>query len=153
MRLNPLRTVLSTAGVVIGVAALVAVLAIGDGVERFARDQIERSTDLQAIVVEPLTTRLLASVAERTREIGIRRSTGARARDILLQFLAESFMVTGTGSLLGIALGWAGAFAVTAVMRAQTQALVYADASLSSVLVAAFAAALVGIVLSEITNP
>jgi len=89
---------------------------------------------------------LLASVAERTREIGIRRSTGARARDILLQFLAESVAVTGAGSLVGIALGWAGAFAVAALMRAQTQALVYADATLSSFFVATIAAVLVGLV-------
>ena len=59
MALNPLRTALSTLGVVIGVAALVAVLAIGDGVEQYARDQIERTTDLQAIVISPVTTRLV----------------------------------------------------------------------------------------------
>ncbi|HMA41751.1 MAG TPA: ABC transporter permease [Gemmatimonadales bacterium] len=41
LRGNPLRTGLSTLGIVIGVAALVAVLAVGDGVERYARRQIE----------------------------------------------------------------------------------------------------------------
>jgi putative ABC transport system permease protein len=89
---------------------------------------------------------LLASVAERTREIGVRRSTGARARDILLQFLAESVAVTSAGSLVGIALGWAAAFSVAAVMRARTQALVYAAATWSTVVVAALAAIVVGIV-------
>ena len=89
---------------------------------------------------------LLASVAERTREIGVRRATGARARDILMQFLAESVAVTSAGSLIGIAFGWAGAFLVAAIMRARTEALIYADATLSSVLVAALSAVLIGVV-------
>lgn len=46
---NPLRTSLSTLGVVIGVASLVAVLAVGDGLEKFVRAQIEQTTDLQSI--------------------------------------------------------------------------------------------------------
>lgn len=46
LRGNPMRTGLSALGIVIGVAALVAVLAVGDGVERYARRQIERTTDL-----------------------------------------------------------------------------------------------------------
>ena len=48
---------------------------------------------------------LLASVAERTREIGVRRATGARARDILMQFLAESVAVSSAGSLIGVVFG------------------------------------------------
>jgi putative ABC transport system permease protein len=57
LRGNPLRTALSTLGVVIGVGALVSVLAMGDGVERFARREIERSTDLLIVMVTPRTTR------------------------------------------------------------------------------------------------
>ena len=57
LRGNPLRTALSTLGVVIGVGALVSVLAMGDGVERFARQEIERSTDLLIIMVTPRTSR------------------------------------------------------------------------------------------------
>jgi putative ABC transport system permease protein len=53
LRSNPLRTFLSTLGVIIGVAALVAVLSVGDGVEAFARAQIERTTDLQSIGIRP----------------------------------------------------------------------------------------------------
>ncbi|HEU4699233.1 MAG TPA: ABC transporter permease, partial [Gemmatimonadales bacterium] len=53
LRANPLRTLLSVLGVIMGVASLVAVLAIGDGVERFARDQIEQTTDLQTIALQP----------------------------------------------------------------------------------------------------
>jgi len=55
LRSNPLRTFLSTLGVIMGVASLVAVLAVGDGVEKFARSAIERSTDLQTIVVASRT--------------------------------------------------------------------------------------------------
>src|SRR5262245_57246910 len=59
LRLSPMRTVLSTLGVVVGVAALVAVLAVGDGVERFGREQLERTTDLQAVVISPVTTQMV----------------------------------------------------------------------------------------------
>ncbi|HEX5632088.1 MAG TPA: ABC transporter permease, partial [Gemmatimonadales bacterium] len=55
LRAHPLRTVLSTLGVVMGVASLVAVLAIGDGVERYVRAQIIRHTDIQTIVVDART--------------------------------------------------------------------------------------------------
>ena len=50
---------------------------------------------------------MLASVAERTREIGIRMATGARQRDILMQFVCESVVVAGLGGVVGlvIALG------------------------------------------------
>jgi putative ABC transport system permease protein len=88
---------------------------------------------------------LLAAVAERTREIGIRRAVGAARRHILAQFLAESVTISGVGSLAGIVLGLAGAYGITAAIRANSKAEMYAGVSLSTVLVAVLATVTVGL--------
>ncbi len=48
---------------------------------------------------------MLATVTERTREIGVRRALGATQRDIIEQFLTETVVLSGTGGLLGVGLG------------------------------------------------
>jgi putative ABC transport system permease protein len=55
---------------------------------------------------------MLATVAERTREVGIRRALGATRRDVAAQFLVESSLLTSIGGLVGAVLGVAGSFLI-----------------------------------------
>ena len=57
---------------------------------------------------------MLTSVVERTREIGVRRTVGATRRDVTLQFLTETLMMTLTGGAVGIAVGVVVSWAITA---------------------------------------
>jgi putative ABC transport system permease protein len=54
-----------------------------------------------------ITNVMLATVTERTREIGIRRALGAKRKHIVAQFLVETIVLAGGGGVLGMALGWA----------------------------------------------
>ena len=58
---------------------------------------------------------MLATVLERTREIGIRRAIGARQRDIIRQFLIEAVMISILGGLIGIAAGFGGSKVIAAI--------------------------------------
>jgi putative ABC transport system permease protein len=55
---------------------------------------------------------MLVAVNERVREIGVRKAIGAKSRDIILQFLVESMMISLLGGVIGIIMGLAGAFLI-----------------------------------------
>ena len=61
---------------------------------------------------------MLASVTERTHEIGIRKSLGARRRDILWQFVIESGVMASMGGIAGVVLAWLIARLVNMVFTA-----------------------------------
>jgi ABC-type antimicrobial peptide transport system permease subunit len=83
---------------------------------------------------------MLVSVTERTREIGLRMAVGARAKDILRQFLTEAVVLCVFGGIAGIVLGRSASFAVTALLHWPT------IPSLSAILAAVGVSVSVGIV-------
>jgi putative ABC transport system permease protein len=58
---------------------------------------------------------MLATVSERTREIGIRRSLGATQQNIVIQFLTEAIILTFSGGIIGIVFGIGGVFLISAI--------------------------------------
>lgn len=82
---------------------------------------------------------MLVSVTERTHEIGIRMSVGAKERDIMLQLLIESVVLSLTGGFIGIVLGIVGSKITSLVTQLQTHV------SFGSIMLAFGFAALVGI--------
>ena len=60
---------------------------------------------------------MLVSVTERTKEIGIRMAIGAKASDIRIQFLIESFLLSISGGLIGVAIGIFGAWLMQKICR------------------------------------
>jgi putative ABC transport system permease protein len=71
---------------------------------------------------------MLASVTERTREIGIRRALGAKRRDIVVQFLVETVILSGAGGVLGVILGIAIPFVITMFANLETIVTLWAPA-------------------------
>ena len=82
---------------------------------------------------------MLVSVTERTREIGIRMAVGAKGNDILMQFLIEAVTLSSIGGLLGIAVGWGGAKALSSIKHWPTLV------SSESIIIAFAFSAMVGI--------
>ena len=83
---------------------------------------------------------MLVSVTERTREIGLRMAVGARAGDILRQFLTEAVVLCLAGGALGILLGWGSSRLVTMLLRWPT------ESSPAAVLAAVVVSFVVGVV-------
>lgn len=83
---------------------------------------------------------MLTTVTERTREIGLRKAIGAKKRDINIQFLIESVVLTFLGGVIGTILGWAISFIVTKLGILQT------SVTISSVLLAFGVSAAIGII-------
>ena len=89
---------------------------------------------------------LLASVTERTREIGIRKAVGARGADIQQQFLSESVAIAVVGTAIGLVLGLLLAAGVTAGFRYFVEAPVYPVLSLATVVLAIASSSAVGLI-------
>lgn len=83
---------------------------------------------------------MLASVLERTKEIGIIRAIGATEEDVILQFLSESILISVGGGIVGIIVGIIGAYIVEIVSGIET------ILSINSILISFFIAVIVGLI-------
>ena len=83
---------------------------------------------------------MLTTVTERTREIGLRKAIGAKAKDITTQFLTEAVVLTFSGGVVGVLLGWIISWGIKYFNLYQTQV------SLMSVLLAVAVSAGIGII-------
>ncbi|MCE5252426.1 ABC transporter permease [bacterium] len=83
---------------------------------------------------------MLATVMERTREIGIKRAIGARKKDILTQFLTEAMIISITGGFIGVFFGLSISLSISLVTDVNTNVTVY------SVFISFFVSVIVGII-------
>ncbi|TSC94857.1 MAG: hypothetical protein Athens101428_139 [Candidatus Berkelbacteria bacterium Athens1014_28] len=83
---------------------------------------------------------MLTTVTERTREIGLRKAVGTRKFNIYMQFLAEAIVLTFSGGLIGVLLGWMASFLISKFASTATQVSTW------SILLAFGVSALVGVV-------
>ncbi|MFI1773223.1 ABC transporter permease [Thalassobellus citreus] len=83
---------------------------------------------------------MLASVLERTKEIGIIRAIGATEEDVILQFLSESILISVGGGIIGIIVGIIGAYIIEIFSGIETVL------SLNSILISFFIAVIVGLI-------
>jgi putative ABC transport system permease protein len=87
---------------------------------------------------------MLVSVTERTREIGLRKAVGARKKDIMLQFLTESALLSLIGGLIGIGLGW-GLSSIVGAIAAASETDLTPAIGLDAVLLATIFSTAVGL--------
>lgn len=92
---------------------------------------------------------MLVSVTERTREIGLRKAIGATNKNILVQFLFEAVMLTGTGGLIGVFLGGLLSYLIslilTSVLGLDWQFIFPWSAAIMGIVVASFVGLIFGI--------
>jgi putative ABC transport system permease protein len=96
--LNQSRKIQRTFNIVLGSIAFISLLVGGIGIMNI----------------------MLATVSERTKEIGVRRAFGATYSDIIIQFLAESTILTFTGGMIGIIIGLGGVWLISAIAKWST---------------------------------
>lgn len=88
---------------------------------------------------------MLASVAERTREVGIRKALGAKRRDVLFQFLIEAGTISGCGGVVGIILGILLAKSIDILTRGEIPAAIMPSSIIIALLFSVFVGMFFGI--------